>query len=99
MSEQGGARLVAQTEWRRGSGVFIRCILAPHPSGSGAVQIRFPADLSLHAGVATEAHQRDKLDRPGGAPLCRYIARPAVSEKRLALTPNGNIRYQPRRPR
>ena len=29
-----------------------------------------------------------KLER-----LCRYITRPAVSEKRLSLTPNGNVRY------
>jgi hypothetical protein len=65
----------------------------PHPSGSEAVQISFPADLSLHAGVSAEAHQRDKLER-----LCRYICRPAVSEKRLALTSNGNIRYQLKTP-
>jgi hypothetical protein len=26
--------------------------------------------------------------------FCRYVSRPAVSEKRLALTSNGNIRYQ-----
>ena len=25
--------------------------------------------------------------------LCRYVRRPAVSEKRMALTPNGKIRY------
>ena len=57
------------------------------------MQISFPADLSLHAGVSAEAHQRDKLER-----LCRYICRPAVSEKRLALTSNGNIRYQLKTP-
>jgi hypothetical protein len=57
------------------------------------VQISFPADLSLHAGVSTEAHQRDKLER-----LCRYVSRSAVSEKRLALTSNGNIRYQLKTP-
>jgi hypothetical protein len=49
--------------------------------------------FSLHAGVAAKAHQRDKLER-----LCRYIARPAVSEKRLSLTPNGNVRYQLKTP-
>ena len=76
-----------------GSGFFIRYIPVPHPSGSVAVQISFPADLSLHAGVSTEAHQRDKLER-----LCRYVTRPAVSEKRLALTSNGNIRYQLKTP-
>lgn len=26
--------------------------------------------------------------------LCRYISRPVVSEKRLSLTPVGNVRYQ-----
>jgi hypothetical protein len=51
------------------------------------------AGFSLHAGVSTEAHQRDKLER-----LCRYVTRPAVSEKRLALTSNGNIRYQLKTP-
>ena len=44
--------------------------------------------FSLHAGVATQAHQRRKLER-----LCRYIARPAVSTERLALTRQGNVRY------
>ena len=44
--------------------------------------------FSLHAGVAAKAHQRHKLER-----LCRYIARPAVSTERMALTQQGNIRY------
>ena len=42
------------------------------------------AGFSLHAGVVAKAHQRKKLER-----LCRYIARPAVSEKRLSLTAHG----------
>ena len=46
------------------------------------------AGFSLHAGVAAKAHERDKLER-----LCRYITRPAVSEKRLALTAQGKVRY------
>ena len=46
------------------------------------------AGFSLHAGVAVKAHERDKLER-----LCRYITRPAVSEKRLSLTEHGQIRY------
>lgn len=49
--------------------------------------------FSLHAGVAARADQRDKLER-----LCRYISRPAVSEKRLALTTNGLVRYQLKTP-
>jgi hypothetical protein len=44
--------------------------------------------FSLHAGVATEAHEGRKLER-----LCRYITRPAVSERRLSLTPQGRVRY------
>ncbi len=53
-----------------------------------------PGDyVSLHAGVAARADERKKLER-----LCRYISRPAVSEKRLSLTPNGNIRYRLKTP-
>ena len=51
------------------------------------------AGFSLHAGVATKAHERDKLER-----LCRYIARPAVSEKRLSLTAQGKVRYELKTP-
>ena len=51
------------------------------------------AGFSLHAGVAARADERKKLER-----LCRYINRPAVSEKRLSLTPNGNVRYQLKTP-
>ena len=49
--------------------------------------------FSLHAGVAARADQRDKLER-----LCRYICRPAVSERRLSLTSNGNVRYELKTP-
>ena len=51
------------------------------------------AGFSLHAGVAAKAQERKKLGR-----LCRYISRPAVSEKRLSLTPNGNVQYQLKTP-
>ena len=51
------------------------------------------AGFSLHAGVMSEAHQRDKLER-----LCRYVSRPAVSEQRLALTANGQVRYELKTP-
>jgi hypothetical protein len=60
----------------------------PYDTGVGQV-----AGFSLHAGVAARADERHKLER-----LCRYIARPAVSEKRLSLTPTGNIRYQLKTP-
>ena len=51
------------------------------------------AGFSLHAGVAARANERNKLER-----LCRTISRPAISEKRLSLTPNGNVRYQLKTP-
>ena len=40
-------------------------------------------------GVAARTDERKKLER-----LCRYISRPAVSEKRLSLMTNGIVRYQ-----
>ncbi len=49
--------------------------------------------FSLHAGVAARTDQRDKLER-----LCRYISRPAVSEKRLSLTNSGLVRYKLKTP-
>jgi len=57
-------------------------------AGAGKV-----AGFSLHAGVAARADQRAKLER-----LCRYICRPPVAEKRLSLTPNGNVRYELKTP-
>ena len=45
--------------------------------------------LSLQVGVAARAHEREKLER-----LCRYIARPTVSEKRLSLLSNGHLRCE-----
>jgi hypothetical protein len=51
------------------------------------------AGFSLHTGVAAKARERDKLER-----LCRYITRPAVSEKRLSLTAHGKVRYELKTP-
>ncbi len=55
---------------------------------SNDAQIGQIAGFSLHAGIMARRDQRKKLER-----LCRYICRPAVSEKRLALTSGGRIRY------
>jgi hypothetical protein len=55
----------------------------------GTNQVGKIAGFSLHAGVATKTRERRTLER-----LCRYISRPAVSEKRLALTWQGKVRYQ-----
>jgi hypothetical protein len=47
----------------------------------GSARVAQVSGFSLHAGVTTEAYQREKLER-----LCLYITRSAVSEKRLSLT-------------
>jgi hypothetical protein len=51
------------------------------------------AGFSLHAGVMARADERQELER-----LCRYISRPVVSEKRLSLIPNDNVRYRLKTP-
>jgi ribosomal protein S27E len=60
---------------------------------AGSSRVAKVAGFSLHAGVMAEAYQRGKLER-----LCRYIARPAVSEKRLSLLDDGRIRYELKTP-
>ena len=69
---------------------YRRCRRVMSRSMTGWAKV---AGFSLHAGVAARADERNKLER-----LCRYISRPAVSEKRLSLTPNGNVRYQLKTP-
>ena len=44
------------------------------------------AGFNLHAGVMSDAQDRNKLER-----LCRYITLSAVSEKRLAITTTGKF--------
>ena len=44
--------------------------------------------FSLHAGVSCKAGQRKKLER-----LCRYVARPPISEQRLSIADNANVIY------
>lgn len=51
------------------------------------------AGFSLRAGPAARADERQKLER-----LCRHIGRPAVSERRRSLTPNGNISHHVKTP-
>lgn len=48
--------------------------------------------FSLVAGVAVQAHESQKL-----ACLCRYFS-PAISEKRLSLSPLGRVRYPHKAP-
>jgi hypothetical protein len=49
--------------------------------------------FSLHAGVATEAQERTKLEK-----ICRYIARPAVAEGRLSQNLDGDVIYKFKKP-
>lgn len=80
----------------KGRKVFTLQSLPPREepkAGSSRVANVAVAGFSLHAGVMAEAHQRDKLER-----LCRYIARPAVSDERLSLLDDGWIRYELKTP-
>jgi len=67
-------------------------------AGRSRVQLFAEQSLELardqdFARVAARADERNKLER-----LCRTVARPAVSEKRLSLGANGNVRYQLKTP-
>jgi hypothetical protein len=79
-------------EPQQGRKVFTLQILPacdePFDVGVGKV-----AGFSLHANVAARADERKKLER-----LCHCVSRPATAEKRLSLTPNGNVRYQLKTP-
>ena len=89
-----------------GHSITYRVALGPHqgrkaftlqtvPAATDAIdgKLARAAGFSLHAGVACEAHEREKLER-----LCRYITRPAVSTERVSLTAQGNIRYRLKTP-
>lgn len=65
----------------------------PAKDGGNYGQLAQIDGFSLHAGVFADSHETDKLER-----LCRYISRPAVSEKRLSLTDSGKVKYQLKTP-
>jgi hypothetical protein len=64
---------------------------ADHASFLGLVAKN--SGFSLHAGVAMNGSERDKIEK-----LCRYIARPAVSLDRLRLNERGQVVYTLKRP-
>lgn len=78
---------------QQGRKVFTLQTLLPREDDDRFSQVAKMGGFSLHAGVATGAHQRKKLER-----ICRYVARPAVSEKRLALTRDGRVRSELKTP-
>jgi hypothetical protein len=51
------------------------------------------AGFSVHANVAIEAADRDRLER-----LIRYAARPAIATERLSELPDGRLLYRLKRP-
>ena len=78
---------------QQGRKVFTLQTIAAWEDDDRFAQVAKESGFSLHAGVAAQARERQKLER-----LCRYISRPEVSEKRLSLTPSGKIRYQLKTP-
>lgn len=79
---------------QKGRKVFTLQTIPPQPEpASDNARVAKLHGFSLYAGVAAKAHQRRKLVR-----LCRYIARPAIAEKRLSLTPTGKVRYELKTP-
>lgn len=71
--------------------MVIRTLDEDHFAKSGLVVDQ--AGFSLHAGVATKAHERDRLEK-----VCRYIARPALAEERLSLNCRGEVIYRFKKP-
>lgn len=79
---------------QQGRKVFTLQTIAPMADQGGeSDRVANVAGFNLHAGVMSDAQDRSKLER-----LCRYITRSAVSEKRLAITTYGKIRYQLKTP-
>ena len=89
-----------------GAAVHYRIATGPH-AGRKALTLRTvdpnpPSDnpciaqlsgFSLHAGTRCHAHERDSLQR-----LCRYIARPAVSNERLSVNDRAQVVYRLKHP-
>ncbi len=64
------------------------------PTVRGAERLRaWHEGFSLHAGVVIADHDREALER-----LCRYGARPAFAQDRLAWTDDGRVSYRLKRP-
>ena len=76
---------------QRGKKVFTLQRLPARVDDDSSSQAVSMVGFGLHTGVATRGNEREKLER-----VYRYIARPALSEKRLAIT--GNVRHQMKTP-
>lgn len=49
--------------------------------------------VSLHAAVRVQAHDRNRLEQ-----LCRYIARPALSDERVQINAAGQVELKLKTP-
>jgi hypothetical protein len=72
---------------REGQKVFTLQTLPAEPDAPRPA-VAESSGFSLHAGIAAQPAQHDKLER-----LARYISRPPVATDRLALTGSGHVRY------
>ena len=86
--------LGAAAHYRIATGPYAGCkALTLHTVGSSPPTdnpcIAQLSGFSLHAGTVCEAHERNSLER-----LCRYIARPAVSNERPSVNDRGQVVYR-----
>jgi hypothetical protein len=72
---------------REGQKVFTLQTIPASPAGPRP-EVAESSGFSLHAGIAAEGSQRDKLEH-----LARYVSRPPVAIERVALTDLGQMRY------
>lgn len=75
-----------------GKKVFtLQTLPAKDPDNLG--QLAKISGFSLEARVFANENEPAKLER-----ICRYVARPAISEERLSLTSTGKVRYELKTP-
>ncbi|MGI8843407.1 MAG: transposase [Gemmatimonadaceae bacterium] len=72
---------------REGQKVFTLQTMPAEPEGPRR-DVAEASGFSLHAGVAAQGSQRDKLEH-----LARYVSRPPVATERLSLSESGHVRY------
>ena len=77
---------------REGQKVFTLQTLPAEPEASRR-EAAESSGFSLHAGIAAQGSQRDKLER-----LARYVSRPPVATERLSLTASTHVRYRLKTP-
>ena len=78
---------VKSVELASASHSVLKTVDRDHSSSQGLVVKA--NGFSLHAGVSCKSHERKKLEK-----ICRYIARPAISEERLSVNAKGQVVYR-----